>query len=129
MKGLTLILKAVKQLTRAYAKGFSDFDQSVNRGCLFAALDFPDIIVMQFGFFGQPLLAHADFFTRSADRFAQDFTMLLGCHCGERKQERQKPTTVFRLYFSACNPWKRGYKQRQLNRVLISRDFGKEFIL
>jgi hypothetical protein len=118
MKGLTLILKAVKQLARAHSKSFSDFDQGVNRGCLLAALDFTDIIVMQFGFFGQPLLAHADFFTRSADCFAQDFTMLLGCHCGERKQERQKPTTVFRLYFSACNSLRREYKQRQLSRVL-----------
>jgi hypothetical protein len=117
MKELTLILKVVKQLAWAHTKGFSDFDQGVNRGCLLAALDFPDIIVMQFGFFSQTLLAHADFFSRSADCFAQDFTMLLGCHCGERKQERQKPTTVFRLYFSACNLLRRGYKQHQLNRV------------
>jgi hypothetical protein len=117
MNGLNLCLKAVKQFAGANAESFGNFYQSVYRRRLFTAFDFADVIVVQVGFFCQSLLAHANFLARATDCFSQNFAMLLGCHCAKRKQEQQNRTTVFRLYFSTCNPLKRAYKQRRLNRV------------
>jgi hypothetical protein len=116
--GLNVCLKAIKQFAGANAKSFGYFNQSVYGGRFFAALNFTDVIVVQVCFFCQTLLAHADFLASNTNCFSQNFAMLLGCHFGERKQERQNRATVLRLYFSTCNPLRRGYKQHQLSRVL-----------
>jgi len=118
MNWITLVSETIKQFTRANAKSFGDFDQSVYRGCFFAALNLAYVIVMQVRFFCQSLLADTSSLSTITDRLTQNFAMLLGCHCEERKQERQNRATVFRLYFSACNSWRQAYKQRQLSRVL-----------
>jgi hypothetical protein len=90
----------VHQVAHTNAKSIGNFDNGINRRRLFAALDFPNVVVVQVRFFRQLFLAHAQRLSANANRFTEDFAIIsFRWHQHKRKQEPEKSTTVLRLYF------------------------------
>jgi len=89
-----------EQIACSNAECVGNFHNGINRRGFFTSFDLSDIVVVQLCLFRKLLLAHVQRLSAGANRLAEDFAIFsFECHHYKRKQERQKTTTVLRLYF------------------------------
>ena len=75
--------------------------ERIHRDGLFAALDFPDVVRMKLGFFGEFFLRQSRRLPNFSERVADDFSVFqMVCHSPKQEQPAPRSSTVYSLYFT-----------------------------